>query len=116
MIALVGNIQQAPSRAIVAKSASNTPNTRGEEIASFKCGKPCMQVSMHKKNNFHIGIEEEEEGKLTNKNDDASFDDDALVYDNCCHETSLVSVVKHILATPKVEEGDWRCTTYYRTL
>lgn len=58
----VGSIQGASNQVIFAKSASNTPYNRGQEIVCFNFGKPShIGYQCPKKNNLHVLIEEEEE-------------------------------------------------------
>lgn len=64
----------ASNRAIVAKSASNTPDTRAKQIVYFRCGTPNhMSYQGPKENNLHIGMEEEEEADTTDRDKDASW-------------------------------------------
>lgn len=75
-------------------------------MVCFKCGRlghigyQCLQ-----KNNLHIGTaEEKEEDNTTDRDDNVSLDDHDLADDNCRVDASFVSIVRRILAEPKVKE------------
>ena len=88
-------------------------NSSGKEIKCFKCGEVGHMVyQCPKKRSLHIGVEDEKEGIQQDEDhkedtlDYGAFTVDDLEEDEV--DTSLPSVVRCILAAPKVEKEDWR--------
>ncbi|XP_004295495.1 PREDICTED: uncharacterized protein LOC101304264 [Fragaria vesca subsp. vesca] len=83
----------------------------------FKCGLAGHMGYQCPQKNLHMGKEQEKEAEQQTA--DASFDYGEYVDDDLEEEgldTSLISVVRRILAAPKVEEEDWRRTAIFQML
>ena len=96
-------------------------NYSGKESKCFKCGEiGHMVYQCPKKRSLHIGVEDEKEGIQQDEDhkedtlDYGAFTVDDLEEDEV--DTSLLSVVRRILAAPKVEKKDWRRTLIFQML
>ena len=69
------------------------------------------------KRNLHMGVEHNEEpDQQHHEDEEESFDVGAFNNDDLKDEeteTSLISVVRRILAAPKVEREDWRLISIF---
>ena len=91
-------------------SSSQVAGPKGKGIKCFKCQQP-SHMAYNCPKNLHIGLEHEEELKpQKDEQNENSFDYgvyDPADLDDEEVDISLASVVRRILAAPKVEEEDW---------
>ncbi|GFS36272.1 NAD(P)-binding Rossmann-fold superfamily protein [Actinidia rufa] len=84
----------------------------GKVSKCFRCGEAGHMAYHCPKRNLHIGVEHEDESDQQNHEDDVeSFDVEALNTDDLEDDEidfSLIAVVRHMLAAPKVGKEDWK--------
>ena len=84
---------------------------KDKTIKCFKCQQLGHMTYNCLKKNLHIGPKHEEEPKSQKEEQNENLFDykvyDPIDLDDEEMDISLGSVVRHILATPKVEEEDW---------
>jgi hypothetical protein len=92
----------------------------GKDSKCFKCGEAGHMAYQCPRRNLHIGVEHEDEPDQQNHEDDEeSFDVGAFNTDDLEDDeidSSLISVVRRILAAPKVEKEDWKRTSIFQML
>ena len=101
-------------------SSSQVVDPKGKDIKCFKCQQPGHMAYNCLMKNLHIGLEYEEEPEPQKQEDNGNsfhygvydpvdLDDEEL-------DGQLVSMVRRILAVPKVEEEDWHQNSIFQML
>ena len=99
-------------------SSSQMAEPKGKGIKCFKCQLGHMGYNCPRKN-LHTGLESEGEPEPPNEENGSSFDYgayDLVDFDDEELDGQLVSVVRRILAIPKIEEQDWCRTSIFQML
>ena len=101
-------------------SSSQVANPKGKGVKCFKCQPPGHMAYNCPKKNLHIVLEHEEKPEpQKDEQNENSFDYgvyDPGDLDDKEVDISLASIVRCILAAPKVEEEDWRRTSIFQML
>ena len=97
-------------------SSSEMAVLKGKGIKCFKCQQPGHMAYNCPRKNLHIGLESEGEPEPPNEENGSSFHYGAYDHVDLDDEEldgQLVSMVRRILAVPKVEEKDRRRTSIF---
>ena len=101
-------------------SFSQVANPKDKGAKCFKCQPPSHMAYNCLKKNLHIGLEHEEEPEpQKDEQNENSFDYgvyDPADLDDKELDISLASIVRRILAAPKVKEEDWHQTYIFQML